>query len=109
EGTRPRTRQRSEAVGRSGSLPDRPTNASGWEMAVAGRPRLKSVPVHRSDAELVIWPRALQRVYLADPEGSVAALLRLLSEGRYATRDLRAAMAQRGFAVTDREIEGVLS
>jgi molybdopterin/thiamine biosynthesis adenylyltransferase len=76
---------------------------------VVERPRLKAVTVHRSGAELVIWPRALQRVYLADPAGSIAALLRLLSGGRYPTGQLRAAMAVRGFEVTDEEIAGVLS
>ena len=62
------------------------------------RPRLKAVTVHRSGAELVIWPRALQRVYLADPAGSIAALLRLLSAGLYRTGELRGAMALRGSA-----------
>ena len=76
---------------------------------MAERPRLKAVTVHRSGAELVIWPRALQRVYLADPEGSVATLLELLSAGRYRTDQLREELAVRGFEVTGEEIEGVLS
>ena len=73
------------------------------------RPRLKAVPVHRDGADLVISPRALQRVYLADPNGSVAFLLRLLSEGRHPANGLRVAMAAQGFRVTDEEITDVLA
>ncbi len=73
------------------------------------RPRLKAVPVHRDGADLVISPRALRRVYLADPNGSVACLLRLLSEGRHPANGLRVAMAAQGFRVTDEEITDVLA
>jgi molybdopterin-synthase adenylyltransferase len=76
---------------------------------VALRPRLKAVPVHGADGELVIWPRALRRVYLADPSGSVACLLRLLSEGRHPATELPAAMAAHGFTVTDEQLSEVFA
>jgi molybdopterin-synthase adenylyltransferase len=76
---------------------------------VVDRPRLKAVTVHRSGAQLVLWQRALRRVYLDDPGGSVAALLHLLSDGRRSTGQLHDAMAARGHPVTDAEIAAVLS
>jgi hypothetical protein len=73
------------------------------------RPRLKSITVHSRAGQLVIWHRALKRVFLDDPSGSVAAMLQVLATGEYRTTELRQAMATRGFDVTDREIGGVLS
>ena len=64
------------------------------------RPRLKTVPVHRDGSQLVLSRRALERVYLDDPTGSVAQLLELLSAGAYDVTDLPAAMAAHGFSVT---------
>ncbi len=73
------------------------------------RPRLKSITVHSSAGQLIIWHRALKRVFLDDPSGSVAAMLQLLVTGEHQTAELRQAMAARGFDVTDEEIGGVLS
>ncbi len=64
------------------------------------RPRLKTVPVHRDGSQLVLSRRALERLYLDDPTGSVAQLLELLSAGAYDVTDLPAAMAAHGFSVT---------
>jgi molybdopterin/thiamine biosynthesis adenylyltransferase len=75
---------------------------------MADRPRLKGVAVYRHGAQVVICPRALRRVYLDDPTGSVAALLQLLSAGSFRTSQLRGALADRGFAVADDEITAAL-
>jgi molybdopterin/thiamine biosynthesis adenylyltransferase len=76
---------------------------------VANWPRLKAITVHRSGGQLVLWPRALRRMYLEDRSGSIAALLGLLVEGTRRTAELRGAMAAQGFAVTDAEVAAVLS
>jgi molybdopterin-synthase adenylyltransferase len=73
------------------------------------RLRLKSVTVHSSEGELILWQRALKRVYIDDRAGSVAAVLQILETGQYRTSELRQAMARRGFKVTDQEIAAVLS
>jgi molybdopterin-synthase adenylyltransferase len=78
-------------------------------VAVAERPRLKAITVHGGDGQVVIWPRALRRMYLDDPTGSVAALLGLLADGRHEVRALRGAMAAAGFEVAEEEIAGVLA
>jgi molybdopterin-synthase adenylyltransferase len=73
------------------------------------RLRLKSVTVHSSEGELILWQRALKRVYIDDGDGSVAAVLEILATGEFRTSELRQAMARRGFTVTDQEIGAVLS
>jgi molybdopterin/thiamine biosynthesis adenylyltransferase len=73
-----------------------------------GRPRLKSVTVHSSQGQLVLWPRALRRIYIDDSSGSVAALLQILEVGEHRAAELGRAMADRGFRVTDEEIAAVL-
>jgi molybdopterin-synthase adenylyltransferase len=74
-----------------------------------GRPRLKSVTVHGSPGELIVWQRALKRIHIDDSSGGIAALLQVLAAGKHAIPELRPAMADRGFAVSDEEIAGVLS
>jgi molybdopterin/thiamine biosynthesis adenylyltransferase len=74
-----------------------------------GRPRLKSVTVHSSPGQLIIWQRALQRVHIDDNSGSIAAILQLLATGEYLVPELGQAMAERGFTVCDEEITGVLA
>jgi molybdopterin-synthase adenylyltransferase len=74
-----------------------------------GRPRLKSVTVHSSDGQLIVWPRALQRIHIDDAGGSIAAMLQVLAAGECQTAELRQAMADRGFTVGDDEIAGVLA
>jgi len=73
------------------------------------RLRLKSVTVHSSEGELILWQRALKRVYIDDKAGSVAAILEILQTGEYRASELWQAMARRGFKVTDQEIAAVLS
>src|SRR5438132_976509 len=73
------------------------------------RLRLKSVTVHSSEGELILWQRALKRVYIDDRAGSVAAVLQVLQTGEYRAPELQQALAQRGFKVTDQEIAAVLS
>jgi molybdopterin-synthase adenylyltransferase len=76
---------------------------------VPHRPRLKSITVHSHDGQTVLWQRALRRVFLDDPSGSLATLLQLLATGTHAVVDLRPAMAERGHTVTDDEIAAVLA
>ena len=74
-----------------------------------GRPRLKSVTVHSSEGQVILWPRALKRIYIEDTTGSIAAILKVLAAGEHRTSELRLAMAGHGFTVTDEEIAAVLS
>jgi len=74
-----------------------------------GRPRLKSMTVHSAQGQLIVWPRALKRIYIDDNSGCIAAILQLLAVGEYLIPELRQAMADRGFTVCDDEIEGVLA
>jgi molybdopterin-synthase adenylyltransferase len=73
------------------------------------RPRLKSMTVHSSAGQLILWQRALRKIYLDDSSGGVAAMLQILAAGEYLIPELRHAMAQRGFTVSDEEISAVLS
>jgi molybdopterin-synthase adenylyltransferase len=73
------------------------------------RPRLKAIPAYSSEGQLILCRRALTRIYIDDGSGSIATMLRILSIGRYRTSQLRQAMAERGFTVTEEEIAGVLS
>src|SRR5262245_59188070 len=72
------------------------------------RPRLKAVGVQSMDGQVVLWQRALRRIYLDDSSGSVAAILQLLGVGEYRTAELAGIMAERGFIVTDEEVSAVL-
>ena len=73
------------------------------------RPRLKSITVHSADGQVVLWPRALKRLYIDDASGSIAAMLQVLESGTCDATELRDAMAERGFTVTDADIDGVLT
>jgi molybdopterin-synthase adenylyltransferase len=72
------------------------------------RPRLKAITVQSLEGQLVVWPRALQRVFVDDPSGGIAALMRILSAGQCQISELRPAMASRGFLVTDEEVTSML-
>jgi molybdopterin/thiamine biosynthesis adenylyltransferase len=74
-----------------------------------GRLQLKGITVHSSGGQLVLEPRALKRVHLADSSGSVAAMLQVLAAGEHRAGELPAAMAARGFTVTPEETVAVLS
>jgi molybdopterin-synthase adenylyltransferase len=76
---------------------------------MAARPRLKSIAVQQAGAQLVLWPRALRRVFVDDPTGSLAALLTVLAEGKHEVDALPGAMRGRGFEVTPAEVDGVLA
>ncbi|HEY1488311.1 MAG TPA: ThiF family adenylyltransferase, partial [Micromonosporaceae bacterium] len=76
---------------------------------MANRPKLKSVTVQSADGQLVIWQRALKRVFIDDAGGSLAALLQLLTTGEHPFAALPAAMASVGFEVTEAEIGAVVS
>lgn len=73
------------------------------------RPRLKSITVHGGAGQVVIWTRALRRVFLDDPSGAIAVLLQLLAIGAYPAYELPGAMAACGFTVTGQEVDDVLS
>jgi molybdopterin/thiamine biosynthesis adenylyltransferase len=75
---------------------------------MASRPRLKSVVVHYLDGQVVIWPRALQRMFIDDPSGHLAALLRILADGNIEAGQLPAELARRGHPVTADDITSVL-
>lgn len=75
---------------------------------MAARPMLKSITVHRGEGEVVLWPRALRRMYLQDSDGSLGVLLGLLAQGR--TRDeIRVALTEQGFVVSDEQLAQVLT
>jgi molybdopterin-synthase adenylyltransferase len=74
-----------------------------------GRLQLKGITVHSSGSQLVLEPRALKRVHLADSSGAVAAMLQILATGEHRACELPAAMAVRGFTVTSEETMAVLS
>jgi molybdopterin/thiamine biosynthesis adenylyltransferase len=71
---------------------------------VPAHPRLKSIAVHRDGAQLILYRRALERVHLDDPTGSIAHLLELLSTGAHELADLPDAMAARGAPVSAAEV-----
>ncbi len=73
------------------------------------RPRLKSITVHSYDGQTIVWQRALRRIFLDDPSGSLAAMLQILETGKYPAVELRQAMADNGHEVTDEEITAVLA
>jgi molybdopterin/thiamine biosynthesis adenylyltransferase len=73
------------------------------------RPQLKSVTVHSSEGQLILWQRALKRIYIEDSSGSIAAMLQILAAGEYRVPELRQAMAGRGFTVSAEEVAAVLS
>lgn len=72
------------------------------------RPKLKGIMVHRGEGEVVLWPRALRRMYIEDADGRLGALLGLLAEGRLRA-EIPAALAEQGYAVTDDELAGVIT
>jgi molybdopterin-synthase adenylyltransferase len=75
---------------------------------MASRPRLKSVVVQYRDGQVVIWPRALQRMFLDDSSGHIAALLRILADGECEAARLPAEMARRGHPVTVGDVTSAL-
>jgi hypothetical protein len=75
---------------------------------MASRPRLKSVVVQYRDGQVVIWPRALQRMFLDDSSGHIAALLPILADGECEAARLPAEMARRGHPVTVGDVTSVL-
>ena len=75
---------------------------------MADRPALKAITVHRGEGEVVLWPRALRRMYLQDSDGSLAVLLDLLAQG-HSRHELLGALTERGFDVTEAQLTDVLS
>jgi molybdopterin/thiamine biosynthesis adenylyltransferase len=75
---------------------------------MAVRPQLKSISVIQHEAQLVLVRRSLEETYLDDDTGSVAALLRVLAEGRHTVAELPAALRERGFEVTHEEVEAAI-
>ncbi|MEV0269461.1 ThiF family adenylyltransferase [Hamadaea sp. NPDC050747] len=75
---------------------------------MAARPMLKGIMVHRGEGQVVLWPRALRRMYLQDHDGSLAVLLGLLAEAR--PRDeLQAGLSAQGFDVSEEQLSAVLA
>lgn len=68
------------------------------------RPQLKSISVVQQPSQVVLVRRSLEETYLDDDNGSVAALLLLLAQGRYTVAELPAAMREKGFEVTGSEV-----
>jgi molybdopterin/thiamine biosynthesis adenylyltransferase len=73
------------------------------------RPRLKGVAVHSSEGQLILWQRALKRIYIDDGSGSIAAILQILQTGETRASELGQAMAERGFTASEAEITAVLA
>ncbi|GAA4255847.1 ThiF family adenylyltransferase [Dactylosporangium darangshiense] len=73
------------------------------------RPRLKPIAVVRRPAEVILVGRAMQLTYLADPDGSVAALLQVLAQGAHPVAGLPAAMRERGFTVTEADMAAAVA
>jgi molybdopterin/thiamine biosynthesis adenylyltransferase len=73
------------------------------------RPQLKSISVVQRGSQLVLIRRSLEEMHLDDDTGSVAALLRVLAEGRYTVPELPAALREHGFEVTGAEVEAAIS
>jgi molybdopterin-synthase adenylyltransferase len=71
-------------------------------------PQLKSLLTESAAGTVVIHRRALERTHLADEDGSLAALLKLLRAGDLDNAGLAKAMADKGFTVTPDDIAGVL-
>lgn len=74
---------------------------------MAARPMLKAIMVHRGEGQVVLWPRALRRMYIQDSDGSVGVLLGLLAEGR-CRDEIRGVLAEQGFDVSDEQLADVL-
>ncbi|GAB1693641.1 HesA/MoeB/ThiF family protein [Krasilnikovia sp. M28-CT-15] len=68
------------------------------------RPRLKPISVVRRPAEVILVGRALEATYLDDADGSVTALLQVLSRGEHTVAELPEAMRGHGFEVTEAEM-----
>ena len=71
-------------------------------------PRLKSVLMTAEAGGVVIHRRALERVRLDDPDGGVAALLRLLREGSRTGPQLAQTLAARGFPMSTKDVVTIL-
>lgn len=71
--------------------------------------RLKSVGIETPPGAVTVHRRALERVHLDDPEGSITALLRLLREGIRTEPQLVEALTQAGYSVTGDELAAVLA
>ena len=65
--------------GQLGVPPPEPPAKGGASMQ--GRPRLKSMTVHSAPGQLIVWPRALKRIFIEDGSGCIAAILQLLAAG----------------------------
>ncbi|NUR05639.1 MAG: ThiF family adenylyltransferase [Nocardioidaceae bacterium] len=70
---------------------------------------MKSIIVQRAGSQVIICRRALERVYLDDPTGSVATLLQVLAEGRHTVGELPGALSERGVSVSDAEVSAALA
>ncbi|WP_433085068.1 HesA/MoeB/ThiF family protein [Dactylosporangium sp. CA-052675] len=73
------------------------------------RPRLKPISVVRRPAEVVLVGRSLELTYLADPDGSVAALLEVLARGAHPVAALPGAMRERGYTVTEADMAAAVT
>ncbi|GAA2348840.1 ThiF family adenylyltransferase [Dactylosporangium salmoneum] len=73
------------------------------------QPRLKSIAVVQRPAEVILVGRAMELTYLADPDGSVAALLQILAQGAHPVTGLPAAMRERGFTVTEADMAAAVA
>jgi hypothetical protein len=98
-------------VGRVGDRPARPAHRERKTVVTADtvRPRLKSVTVNRSGAQVVIERGALERVHLEDDSGALVALLSLLTTGQYEPSALSVILTQQGFPVTTEEVGTALT
>lgn len=76
---------------------------------MAGLVRLKAIRLQTPPGGVIVHRRALERVHLADPDGCIAALLRLLRQGTRTPDALPQALIAEGYRVTGDEVATVLA
>lgn len=68
------------------------------------RPRLKPLNVFSDNGNLVMYRRPTEPLYLADGNGRVNALVRLLALGTHTVEDLPAELTRRGFPASESDV-----
>ncbi|HEY6797300.1 MAG TPA: ThiF family adenylyltransferase, partial [Kineosporiaceae bacterium] len=67
-------------------------------------PTLKPISAVAGDGHLLVYVRPYERLELADPDGSTAALLQLLAAGDRTTAGIAAELRSRGYGVSDDDV-----
>jgi len=67
-------------------------------------PTLKTVSAVAGDGHVLVYVRPYERLELADPDGSTAALLQLLAAGDRTAPEIAAELRSRGYGVADDDV-----